>query len=119
MGSSPTVAFASRSSSGRVYKYNCLDNAEVAPMVERRPEEPRVGSSSLPLGTTKDTSATQFCVMSTKSVGSNPILPDQTALVVHRGARRLKKAEGNGSIPVSGSISGSSPIGRGTRKNVS
>lgn len=49
-------------------------------------------------------------------MGSNPILPDQTALVVHRGAHRLKKAEGNGSIPVLGSISGSSPIGRGTRK---
>ena len=47
-------------------------------MVERRPEEPRVGSSSLPLGTTKDTSATQFnALWSTISVGSNPILPDQ------------------------------------------
>ena len=60
MGSSPTVAFASRSSMGRVYKYNCLDNAEVAQLVERRSEEPGVGSSTLPLGTTKDTSATQF-----------------------------------------------------------
>ena len=39
-------------------------------------------------------------------------LPDQTALVVHRCARRLKKAEGNGSIPVSGSISGSGGISR-------
>ena len=48
-------------------------------------------------------------------MGSNPILLDQTAYVVHRCVRRLKKAEGNGSIPVVGSISRSSPIGRGTR----